>query len=116
MKPLALILCLLISGCASSQPWTKTDKTLYGAACTANVYDYYTTEKLIDEGRRIASPWPELLYFGDETPSDGLLAISKVAQLGILWMVVDKVAPPYRSLLLFLATGTWVFYGQGTER
>ena len=120
MKKIFLMLSVLVlcSSCAAlpqRQKWTTTDKVAFGAACGANAYDFYTTKKVLDRDGYIMDPWPDLLYFGDETPSTGMLALSKAAQLGAAWIVLDRVPSSWRQPILFLMTGTWVFYASGND-
>lgn len=118
LKSLILIVLALLvaNGCSSIQRygWTKTDKVLFATACAANAYDFYTTKRVLDNGGYIKDPWP-ILYGGDETPSTGELALSKAAQLGIAWVVLDRVPSKYRKVVLFLMTGTWAYYGATNE-
>ena len=111
MKRIILVFMTIVAliGCAR-QPWTKTDKALFGAAVVANGYDFYTTKRILDDGGYIKDPWP-FLYGGDERPNTGKLAVSKAAQLGIAWVVLDRVPSKWRKPVLILMTGTWVYYG-----
>lgn len=107
---------LVFVSCSSvpRQPWTATDKALFGVAVCAQGYDFYTTKRVLDHNGWIKDPWP-MLYLGDDTPSTGLLAASKIAQLGLAWVVLDRVPSDYRKVILFLMTGTWVYYGNKNQ-
>lgn len=88
------------------------DKALLIGATSANAYDFYTTKKyILNNGGRIKEPWSTLLYLGDERPSTSFFALSKVAQLGLAWIVIDRMESKWRKAILFLMTGTWVYYG-----
>lgn len=52
MRALACVLaCLLLTSCASSvRPWTRTEKVLLAASCTASVYNMYETDAGLDRG------------------------------------------------------------------
>ena len=79
----------------------------------AQGYDFYTTKRVLDNGGYIKSPWDNL--YGSETPSTGTLAVSKLAQLGLAWVVLDRVPSKWRKLVLILMTGTWVYYASDNE-
>ena len=107
----------VLSSCSSlpaRQPWTKADKAMFGAAAAANAYDFYTTKRVLDNNGYIKDPWP-ILYGGNSTPSTELLAASKAAQLGLAWIVLDRVPSNYRKAVLVLMTGTWVYYASGNK-
>ena len=124
IKPIAigilLFLFLLLSGCASlpkRYEWTPSDKALYVAACGANAYDFYTTKKYLDRHPEnyIQDPWPSLLYLGEERPDAPFFAMSKAAQLGIAYLVFDRMPSKWRGLVLFFLTGTWAWCGMKTK-
>lgn len=106
-----LILLLLLSSCASipRQPWTAADKAMFGAACAANAYDCYTTAGYINDGGRMRSEWQWLYH--EDTPSSGTLAVSKAAQLGLGWIVLDRVPSTWCKVGLAIMMGGWVWYG-----
>ena len=76
---------------------------MFGVAVCAKGYDYYTTKRVLDDGGYIKSPWHNL--YGSSTPSTTTLALSKVAQLGLAFVVLDRVPSKYRKVVLFLMTG-----------
>ena len=101
----------LLTGCSSipRQPWTTADKAMFGIAVAAQGYDAYTTKRVLDHDGYIKSPWDHL--YGSSTPSTSTLMVSKAAQLGLAWVVLDRVPSPYRKVVLGIMTGAWVFYG-----
>jgi len=119
MKRKLSILCLifLFMGCSSVQrrPWTGTDKALFGAACVADAYDFCTTKRILDDDGHMKKGW-RFLYLGEDKPSTELLAISKVAQLGIAYVVLDRVPSEWRKCALLFMTGTWTYYAVDNER
>ena len=44
-----LISLMLFIGCASSAPWSKTDKILWGTAISLKTVDYMQTKKLVKD-------------------------------------------------------------------
>lgn len=115
MKKLLIVLAivaLVLAGCASMprQPWTNVDKAMFAAAVAAQGYDYKTTDDYIESGGKMRSEWRWL--YGGARPSSSTLAISKAAQLGLAWAVLDRVKSRYRKIVLGIMTGTWVWYGR----
>ena len=115
MKYLLIILCFIMSGCTClpRQSWTNTDKAMFGVAVAAQGYDYYTTKRVLDNDGYIRSPWDNL--YGSDTPSTSTLAVSKLAQLGLAWVVLDRVPSNWRKVVLGVMTGMWVYYGVGND-
>lgn len=101
----ALLFCL---GCARV-PWTKTDKAMFGAACAAQGYDFYTTNRALNRDHKMRSEWQWL--YGSDNPSSNTLAISKAAQLGLAWIILDRTSSKWREIILSVMTGGWIFYG-----
>ena len=106
-----MLLWPLLNGCSSipRQPWTTADKAMFGIAVAAQGYDAYTTKRVLDYDGYIKSPWDNL--YGSATPSTSTLMVSKAAQLGLAWIVLDRVPSTYRKIVLGIMTGAWVFYG-----
>jgi hypothetical protein len=50
MRPLAAILALLLAGCSTYRPYTPREKTLMGAALTAQALDVATTSYVLSDG------------------------------------------------------------------
>jgi len=108
---MVILVFIFSTGCKSipRQPWTKVDKAMFTTAVAAQGYDYYKTDQAIKDGYRMRSEW-QWMYGGD-TPSSGTLAASKIVQLGIAWLVLDRVKSKYRKVMLAIMTGGWVWYG-----
>lgn len=104
-----IVLIVSFSGCAARQPWTKTDKTMFATATAANMYDFYTTNRYIESDGRMRDEWQWL--YGSNRPSTSTLALSKIAQMKLAWVVLDRTPSKWRKPILILMTGTWVFYG-----
>jgi len=115
-KTILLLVVLLLVGCSSiqKQPWTKTDRVMFGAACAANAYDFYTTKRILDNNGHMKEEW-RFLYLGKERPSTSALAVSKMAQLGLAYVFLDYVPSSWRKGILFLMTGTWIYYASGND-
>jgi len=110
---LAAIAALIMVGCARV-PWTKTDKAMYFAAVAAQGFDYYTTKRDQDIGRKISHEWQWL--YGSDRPSSGTLAVSKTVQLGIAWCVLDRTPSKLRKVMLGILTGTLTFFGSQNRK
>jgi len=95
---------LLILGCATHDPWTKGDKVLFGALCTAQVADFVATERHLDNPQNyVYSAWS--WKYGSDRPSDGTVALVKAAELGIAYIIVDALPQEYRKWVLIPLTG-----------
>jgi len=87
-----------------------TDKALFVAAAGANAYDFKTTDDYIRDGGKMR-PEFQWLYRGGDQPSTGTLAVTKAAQLGLAWIILDRMPSTWRKVGLAVMTGGWVWYG-----
>lgn len=73
MKKCAAVLCgfLIISGCASSRPWTKSEKVAAGFFLAAHTANYYSTEKVLDN----PANWEKENFALGKHPSDRKVAL-----------------------------------------
>ena len=91
----AIVLVLMLTGCASHVAYSTTDWTALTAAVAGSAADIYTTERCLDadNGGRELNP----VYGSD--PSDGKLICGKVLALAVC-VAVGEWQPRWRPWLL----------------
>lgn len=108
-----LTIGFLAGGCASNDAWTKSDKTLFGTLCAAQVGDFITTKNYLDRNPNnyIDEPWCK--KYGEKRPSSGELAMVKLIELGAAWFIADCLPQKYRKYFLIptAALLTWCAIG-----
>ena len=97
----AIVLVLMLTGCASHVAYSTTDWTALTAAVAGSAADIYTTERCLDadNGGRELNP----VYGSD--PSDGKLICGKVLALAVC-VAVGELEPGWRPWLFGFMGGT----------
>ena len=108
-----LMILVLVSACAHTDSWTGRDKGQFAALCAAQVGDFVTTKRHLARhpGNYIEEPWCR--KYGDRRPSTGSLALVKLAELGLAYLIADALPAKYRPWFLMPVAGllTWCAVG-----
>ena len=101
-----VIFLLLLSGCATPQPWTTRNKVLAGVMAAGTAADMWSTSYALSNGATELNP----LY--GKHPSDATLAVSGLVFSGLILVIAHFMEPRLRDWFLggiggirFLAAG-----------
>ena len=94
-----IALMLLLSGCATPQPWTTRNKVLAGVMAAGTAADMWSTSYALSNGATELNP----LY--GKNPSDGTLAISGAISAGVFLLIAHFLEPDARDWFLGIVGG-----------
>jgi len=94
-----LCLLLLLSGCATPQPWTTRNKVLAGIMMAGTACDMYSTSYALSNGATEQNP-----LYGSH-PSDGTLALSGAISAGVFLLIAHFLEPDARDWFLGIVGG-----------
>ena len=107
MKTL-IVLLLLLPAFVCAEGWDKKDKVLYGMVVGFQITDGLTTADHLRKGGHIYNAWA--WKYGTDRPSPLRLWGVKAAELGVAYVVADKMPSKYRKPFLAIVAGTLAIY------
>lgn len=103
--PVMILFLLLISGCASSEPWTSKDTKHYIAYVAAASLDTYSTTRLISDWPNTEESNPVIVWTFGQRPSQDELIVGLIVTATANFFIARALPDKYRRKYL----AAWTF-------